>query len=183
MAMQEGSWDPFCGRSHLRIRKECARGCWVQFQGNLRFKWSQCKQVLVTIRKTCLLDNYCCWCSTSSNVHLSELWGTEAHRSEMELLLEVAFKVSATSPGGQQLEQIISWVFCGLFPPCSYQGWISSHCNLIRVFSGSPKLNFCCCCCWVTKSCPTLRDLMDCSMPGFPVLHYLPEYAQTHVFW
>ena len=24
---------------------------------------------------------------------------------------------------------------------------------------------------------------MDCSMPGFPVLHCLPEYAQTHVHW
>ena len=24
---------------------------------------------------------------------------------------------------------------------------------------------------------------MDCSMPGFPVLHYLPEFAQTHVLW
>ena len=22
---------------------------------------------------------------------------------------------------------------------------------------------------------------MDCSMPGFPVLYYLPEFAQTHV--
>ena len=22
---------------------------------------------------------------------------------------------------------------------------------------------------------------MDCSMPGFPVLHHLPEFAQTHV--
>ena len=28
---------------------------------------------------------------------------------------------------------------------------------------------------------PTLCDLMNCSMPGFPVLHYLPEFAQTHV--
>ena len=27
----------------------------------------------------------------------------------------------------------------------------------------------------------TLRDLMDCSMPGFLVLHYLPEFAYTHV--
>ena len=33
----------------------------------------------------------------------------------------------------------------------------------------------------VTKSCPTLCDPMDCSTPGFPVLHYLPEFAQTHV--
>ena len=31
--------------------------------------------------------------------------------------------------------------------------------------------------------CPTLSSSMDCSMPGFPVLHYLPELAQTHVHW
>ena len=24
---------------------------------------------------------------------------------------------------------------------------------------------------------------MDCSTPGFPVLHYLPGFAQTHVHW
>ena len=24
---------------------------------------------------------------------------------------------------------------------------------------------------------------MDCSMPGFPVLHYLPEFTQIHVHW
>ena len=28
-----------------------------------------------------------------------------------------------------------------------------------------------------------LCDPMDCSTPGFPVLHYLPEFAQTHVHW
>ena len=38
-------------------------------------------------------------------------------------------------------------------------------------------------CCSVTKSCPALCDSMDCSMPGFPVLHCLPEFAQTHVHW
>ena len=42
---------------------------------------------------------------------------------------------------------------------------------------------FCMCCCSVTQSCLTLWDPMDCSMPGFPVLHYLPELAQTHVHW
>ena len=31
------------------------------------------------------------------------------------------------------------------------------------------------------KSSLTLCDLMDCSMPGFPVLHYLLEFAQTHI--
>ena len=40
-----------------------------------------------------------------------------------------------------------------------------------------------CCCCSVANSCPALCDPMDCSTPGFPVLHYLPEFAQTHVHW
>ena len=35
----------------------------------------------------------------------------------------------------------------------------------------------------VTQSCPTLCNPMDCSTPGFPVLHYFPEFAQTHVHW
>ena len=38
-----------------------------------------------------------------------------------------------------------------------------------------------CCCCLVAQSCPTLYDPMDCSTPGFPVLHHLPEFAQAHV--
>ena len=38
-------------------------------------------------------------------------------------------------------------------------------------------------CCLVTKSCPTLCNSMGCSMLGFPVLHYLLEFAQTSVFW
>ena len=31
--------------------------------------------------------------------------------------------------------------------------------------------------------CPTLGDPRDCSSPGFPVLHCLPEFAQIHVHW
>ena len=33
----------------------------------------------------------------------------------------------------------------------------------------------------VAQSCPTLCDPMDCSTPGFPVHHQLPELTQTHV--
>ena len=40
-----------------------------------------------------------------------------------------------------------------------------------------------CCCCLVTKSCPTLFHPMNCSTPGFPVLHCLQEFAQVHVHW
>ena len=37
-------------------------------------------------------------------------------------------------------------------------------------------------CSWsVAKSCLTPCDPMDGSMPGFPVLHCLPEFVQTHV--
>ena len=36
-------------------------------------------------------------------------------------------------------------------------------------------------CCSVTQLCPTLYDPTDCSTPDFPILHRLPELAQTHV--
>ena len=40
----------------------------------------------------------------------------------------------------------------------------------IRYFRGS--------CCWsVAKVCSTLCSPVDCSMPDFPVLHCLPEFA------
>ena len=35
----------------------------------------------------------------------------------------------------------------------------------------------------VAQSCPTLCNPMDCSTPGFPVHHQLPELIQTHVLW
>ena len=35
----------------------------------------------------------------------------------------------------------------------------------------------------VTQLCPVLRDPMDCSTPGFPVHHQLPEPTQTHLHW
>ena len=35
----------------------------------------------------------------------------------------------------------------------------------------------------VIQSCPTLCDPMDCSTPGLPINHQLPEFTQTHVNW
>ena len=32
----------------------------------------------------------------------------------------------------------------------------------------------------VAQSCPNLCDPMNCSMPGLPVHHHLPEFTQTH---
>ena len=35
----------------------------------------------------------------------------------------------------------------------------------------------------VTMSHSALCDPMDCSTPGYSVLHYLPMFAQTHIHW
>ena len=68
-----------------------------------------------------------------------------------------------------------------LFPP----HWIWSHGNIIRYqvssSQGSSKTPVLSCCFSVAKLCPTLCDPMNFSTTGFPVLHYLPEFAQTHV--
>ena len=39
------------------------------------------------------------------------------------------------------------------------------------------------CCCSATQLCLSLCDPMDCSTPGFSILHHLLELAQTHVCW
>ena len=35
--------------------------------------------------------------------------------------------------------------------------------------------------CSVAQLCPMLCDPLDCSMPGLPCPHHLPEFAQVHV--
>ena len=45
------------------------------------------------------------------------------------------------------------------------------------------KAHFPYCCCSVAKSCPILCNPMDYSTPGFPLLHCLLEFAQTHIRW
>ena len=47
----------------------------------------------------------------------------------------------------------------------------------------SHSFSGCCGCCSVAQSCLTLCDPRDYSIPGFPVPHCLPEFAQTRVHW
>ena len=44
--------------------------------------------------------------------------------------------------------------------------------NLLLIFSSVSS---------VAQSCPTLCDPMNCSIPGLPVHHQLPEFTQPHV--
>ena len=43
------------------------------------------------------------------------------------------------------------------------------------------RIKFYCCSCSVIQSCLALCDPMNCSTPGFSVLHHLLEFSQTHV--
>ena len=55
--------------------------------------------------------------------------------------------------------------------------------NIVFTFSGmhlSVSLPHCCCCS-VAQLHVIFCDPMDCSIPHLPVLHNLPEFAQTHV--
>ena len=52
---------------------------------------------------------------------------------------------------------------------------------LTRIFLLLINMWQCHCCCSVIQSCSTLCDAMDCSTPGLPVPHHLPEFAQDHV--
>ena len=63
-----------------------------------------------------------------------------------------------------------------------YLGGICFLTNILDDFLWSSKFG----CCMiqfssVAQSCPTLCDPMNCSTPGLPVYHQLPESTQTHV--
>ena len=60
-------------------------------------------------------------------------------------------------------------------------GW--TFCTLPTYSAPCIWLPFFYCCRSVVQSGLTLCDPMDCSMPGFPVLHYFIQFAQTHVHW
>ena len=61
------------------------------------------------------------------------------------------------------------------------QNSLHTGCHILLNRVPCYTVGHCCCCCSGAKWCPALCDPMDCSTPGFPVLHYLSEFAQTHV--
>ena len=54
-------------------------------------------------------------------------------------------------------------------------GWLLNSNVQVSLMTGSVQSSS------VTQSCPTLCNPKDCNTPGFPVLHQLPDLAQTHV--
>ena len=87
----------------------------------------------------------------------------------------------------QQHSPFLSWVppmrlfnDLGSWPSEAQERGLLTSQHLINTYLLRRRLNYCCS---IAKSCPTLCDPMDCSTPSFPVLHYLLEFAQTHVHW
>ena len=62
---------------------------------------------------------------------------------------------------------------------CSISKWQSQDANMSSLEPAPTSLQFSS----VAQLCLTLCNPMECSMPGFPVHHQLPELTQTHVHW
>ena len=71
------------------------------------------------------------------------------------------------------LQWLLNLITCGSIPLFFNKDRICFIYHYYFIFCG----------CLVIKSCSTLCNPMNCSIPGFPVLHYLLEFAQTHVQW
>ena len=107
----------------------------------------------------------------------------ESEKADLRLNIQKA-KIMASGPlnswqkDGKKLETVTDFIFLGskitVNSDCSHK---IKRCLLL----GRKAMTKLCCCCSVTQSCPTLCDPMNCSTPGFLVLHHLPELAQTHV--
>ena len=65
-------------------------------------------------------------------------------------------------------------------------GYIYQCVSNPNVFYNLPFINDLCfpsCCCSGTKSCLTPGNTINRSTPYIPILHYLPEFAQTYGQW
>ena len=56
-----------------------------------------------------------------------------------------------------------------------FENFVQLQANTDKLLFGSVQYSS------VTQSCLTLCDPMNCSMPGLPVHHQLPEFTQTHI--
>ena len=92
------------------------------------------------------------------------------------LILLLAFVYALAHPIPQILSVLVH-PLCSRYTPCS--PYYHTYC----VWKDFILFTFCSCGCSVTKLCLTRCDPMNSTMPGFLVLHYLLELAQTHVRW
>ena len=99
-------------------------------------------------------------------------------------LLQGIFQTQGSNPG-LHCREILYWLSQQGNPTVRYcQISLHRDCTNLNLFQQYKKVHASLfCCCPVTQLCLTLWDPMDCSTPGFAILHHLLEFAQTHVHW
>ena len=106
------------------------------------------------------------------------MWGTFCYTMEFSYLYmcvcpTLSDTMDCSLPGSSLHEilqaRILEWVASS----CSRDlyMYVSPYVSILYIYNFSS----------VAQLCPTLCSPMDCSKPGFPVQHQLPELAQTHV--
>ena len=76
--------------------------------------------------------------------------------------------------GSKAKKYVLSCEIMFLFSYLSLQIFMQLN-HLNNVYKGTVQFSS------VAQSCLTLCNLMDCSTPGLPVHHQIPEFTQTHV--
>ena len=103
----------------------------------------------------------------------------------------IGYKLSHCSVHGISLIRILTWV--SFFRGSSWSRYQSCISCIAGDFLHRRQILYQWChqgsiyiwnyCYSVTNGCLTLCDPMNCSMPGFLVLQYLTNFAQTHIRW
>ena len=93
-----------------------------------------------------------------------------------------SFHVNSISPVSLKLLRLPTWKLSDSHPFWVF--WRLRYIDMIKSLAVGDWTSFrplFLLCCSFAKSFLTLCNPMDCSMLGFPVLHYL--FAQTHIHW
>ena len=98
-----------------------------------------------------------------------------SHTLSAGISKDLAFFVQ---PSSSSIWAILDWQLADtswrlIFPLNGWRNSLKYEYILLRQFQFSS----------VTQLCPTLCDPIDCSTPGLPVHHQLPEFTQTRVHW
>jgi len=113
----------------------------------------------------------------------STLWVRPGLSNVSDLELWPSLSPSPPKPGQMRFVLCVSLrsTSCPTLCPRWSCGLFLSADDLCLLFQGSHF--YCWCCCSAAQSYPTLGGPVDCSTLGFPILHYLWEFTQTHVHW
>ena len=159
--------DPQVGKSVVGLRTSAT--VWELI-------WCNCAPV-------CELPGWWLYCGANGDFLQENLGHMPCHPGLLLLeSLSQRHDVHAFARDTQTLKGASGSVFCG--GHCTFPWVLVAHKVYVKaVFCHPAYLTYMQSCCSLVHSCPTLCDLMDCSTPGFPVLHHIPEVTQTHVSW